>query len=123
MAKSLEQLKREAAKLQEKIETLEQSEGKIVQYAKTMRLAIQDAGFEVADVIKHLQEPKNRAPKGSKPKTKPESEDVAGMRPERGTTYKHSSWPEPWTATGKRSPKHVVASIQSGKTWKQLLAK
>lgn len=123
MAKSLEQLKKEAEKLQERIAFLEQSEGKIVEYAAAMKAAIRGAGFEVADVIRHLQEKKTRAARGSKVKTKPESEDSTGAKPERGVTYKHSSWPEPWTATGKRSPKHVIASIQSGKTWKQLVAK
>jgi hypothetical protein len=116
-------LKREAIKLQEHIAFLEQSEGKIVQYADAMRAAIREAGFEVAEVIKHLQVPKIRAPRGSKPKTKSEREDSTGTRPERGTTYKHLSWPEPWIATGKRAPKYVVASIRSGKTWKQLVAK
>lgn len=123
MAKSLEQLKKEANKLQEQITFLEKSQEKIVQYADAMRAAIREAGFEVEDVIKHLQGPKIRAPRGSMPKTKPESEDSTGTRPERGTTYKHSSWPEPWIATGKRAPKHVIASIRSGKTWKQLVAK
>jgi len=48
--------------------------------------------------------------------------DVAktGAKPEVGSTYKHSSWPEPWTAQGKRAPKYVIATIQSGKTWASL---
>lgn len=122
MAKTLDQLKREAEKLQERITFLEQTEGKIVQYADAMRAAIKEAGFEINDVIKHLKV-SARAPRGSKPAVKSESEDSSGARPERGTTYKHSSWPAPWTPTGKRAPKHVIASIRSGKTWKQLLSK
>src|SRR5258708_3873631 len=101
MAKSLEQLKKEAAKLAAQIEFLEKSEGKIVEYAAAMKAAIREAGFEVADVIKHLQDKKTRVARGSKVETKPESQDSTGAMPERGVTYKHSSWPQPWTASGK----------------------
>jgi hypothetical protein len=121
MAKSLEQLKREAEKLQRQIDFLEQSENKIVEYAAQMRAAIREAGFDVADVIKHLQEKKPRAPRGAAEKKIPESQDSNGAKPEAGVTYKHSSWPEPWTSAGKRAPKYVIATIKSGKTWKQLV--
>ena len=123
MAKSLDQMKREAEKLQERIAFLEQSQGKIVQYAEAMRAAIREAGFEVEDVIRHLHVKKTRAARGSAPKKVPESQDSSGARPEAGLTYKHSSWPDPWTSHGKRAPKYVIASLQSGKTWKQLVAR
>jgi hypothetical protein len=123
MAKSLAQLKKEAEKLQAQIAFLEASQSKIVDYVEQMRKAIKDAGFEVADVIKHLQEKKTRAARGTAEKKVPESQDSSGSKPETGVTYKHSSWPEPWTASGKRAPKYVIASIKTGKTWKQLVAK
>jgi hypothetical protein len=100
---------------------LEQSENKIVEYVAQMRRAIKEAGFDVADVIKHLQEKKVRAPRGTAEKKIPESQDSSGAKPETGVTYKHSSWPEPWTSSGKRAPKYVIATIKSGKTWKQLV--
>ncbi|NKI94744.1 H-NS family nucleoid-associated regulatory protein [Rhizobacter sp. SG703] len=121
MAKSLDQLRREAEKLQKQIAFLEQSENKIVEYVAQMRQAIKEAGFDVADVIKHLQEKKTRAPRGTAEKKVPESQDTNGAKPEAGVTYKHSSWPEPWTSAGKRAPKYVIATIKSGKTWKQLV--
>jgi hypothetical protein len=121
MAKSLEQLRKEAEKLQKQIEFLEQSENKIVQYVAQMRLAIKEAGFDVADVVKHLQDKKIRTPRGSAEKKIPESQDSNGAKPETGVTYKHSSWPEPWTSSGKRAPKYVIATIKSGRTWKQLV--
>jgi len=124
MAKSLDQLKKEAAKLQQQIDFLQQTEHKIVEYASQMRAAIREAGFEVEEVIKHLQVKSVRKPRGEAvPKKKPESEDSTGAKPEVGTTYKHSSWPEPWTAQGKRAPKYVVEAIKSGKIWKQLVQK
>lgn len=122
MAKSLDQMKREAAKLQERIAFLEESEGKIIELAGQIRQAVKDAGLELADVIRHLKEPKTRAPRGTKEK-KPESEDRTGAKPEVNVIYKHSSWPEAWTATGKRAPKHVIATIADGKTWAQLRAR
>lgn len=121
--KTLEQLKKDAAKLHQQIAFLEESEGKIVEYAKQAKAAIIAAGFDVADVIKHLQEPKTRAKRGTAVKKVPESQDSSGAVPERGVTYKSSQWPEPWTASGKRAPKHVIATIKSGKLWKQLMQK
>lgn len=124
MAKSIEQLKKEAARLQELIAFREASESKIVEYVAQMKAAIREAGFEVTDVAKLLIGPKPRAARGTAtPRNKSESEDSTGAKPERGATYKHSSWPEPWTAQGKRAPKHVVASIKSGKNWKSLVAR
>ncbi len=125
--KSLEQLKRDAAKLQERIAFIEQSEVKYVAMADRIKSMILESGLDPLRVVKMLTgAPKTRAAPAAGAKKTPESLDLTGAMPERGRTYKHSSWPEPWTATGKRTPKHVLHSISMkghSKTWQQLLAK
>jgi hypothetical protein len=121
MAKSLEQLKREAEKLQKQIAFIEQSDGKTQQLADQIRKVVKDSGLELEDVLAKLKGPaKKRAARGTAAKKTPQSQDKTGAKPEVGSTYKHSSWPEPWTAQGKRAPKYVIATIQSGKTWASL---
>lgn len=125
--RSLEQLKKDAAKLQERIAFIEQSEEKYMAMAERIKSMIIESGLDPVRVIKLLTgAPKTRAAPGSQVKKAPESADATGAMPERGKTYKHSSWPEPWTATGKRTPKHVRYSISAkghNKTWQQLVAK
>jgi len=79
--------------------------------------------FTLDEALKLLGVKKGRAARGTGTKKVPESLDKDGKKPEAGSTYKHSSWSAPWTATGKRSPKHVIATIKSGKTWASLLQK
>lgn len=125
MAKSsLQKLIDQQTKLAKKIEFLQQSEQKYTDFAAQIRKAAADLGLDLAEVLKHLQpEKKARAPRGTRAVSTPPSQDRSGMKPEVGVTYKHSSWPEPWTATGKRAPNHVIATIQDGKTWAQLRQK
>lgn len=121
----LQKLLDQQAKLAKKIEFLQQSEQKFIDFAGQVRKAAADSGLDLAEVLKHLQpEKKARARRqASATPTTPPSQDRSGMKPEVGVTYKHSSWPEPWTASGKRAPKHVIATIQDGKTWAQLRQK
>lgn len=125
MAKSdLQKLMDQQAKLAKKIEFLQQSEQKYIDFAAQVRKATADNGLDLAEVLKYLQpEKKIRARRGTKTEKVPPSQDRSGMKPEVGVSYKHSSWPEPWTATGKRAPKHVIDTIQDGKTWAQLRQK
>ncbi len=125
MAKtSLQHLLAQQARIAEKIEFLQQSEQKYIDLAGQIRQVVASAGLELAEVIRHLQAGKPaRAPRSAAEKKTPPSVDKSGAKPEVGVTYKHSSWPEPWTATGKRAPNHVIASIRDGKTWSQLRQK
>ncbi len=125
MAKtSLQHLLAQQARIAKKIEFLQQSEQKYIDLAGQIRQVVASAGLELAEVIRHLQAGKPaRAPRGATEKKTAPSVDKSGAKPEVGVTYKHSSWPEPWTATGKRAPNHVIASIRDGKTWSQLRQK
>lgn len=125
MAKSpLQRLIDQQAKLSRKIEFLQQSEQKFIDFAAQVRRAATDSGLELAGILKYLQpEKKTKASSRTKSSALPPSQDRTGLKPEVGATYKHSSWPEPWTATGKRAPKHVIATIKDGKTWAQLRQK
>ncbi len=125
MAKtSLQKLLAQQAQISKQIELLQQSEQKYVELADQIRQVVGSAGLDLAEVIKHLQAGKpSRKPRGGAEKKTPPSVDKSGAKPEVGVTYKHASWPEPWTATGKRAPNHVIASLREGKTWSQLRQK
>ena len=112
------------AELLEKIEFLAKSEQKIITLADQIKQVIKDSGFTMEELLPHLKAPfKVRAARGTAEKKVPESQDGSGNKPESGTTYKDKSWPEPWTASGKRAPKYVIATIKSGKTWASLKQK
>jgi hypothetical protein len=81
--------------------------------------------FTVEEAIALLTPAKHKRTRGaSAAATKtPESVDGGGEKPEVGVIYRHPDWQGPWKATGKRTPKHVLATIKSGKTWADLRAK
>lgn len=121
---SLQLLLAQRARISKQIELLQQSERRCVELAGQIRQVVASAGLKLSEVIKHLQAGKQaRKPRGSAEMKVAPSVDKTGSKPEVGVTYKHSSWPAAWTATGKRAPNHVIASIREGKTWSQLRQK
>lgn len=123
MAKTLDQLKREAARLQEQIAFIEASEAKYAQVAVEIRQVVRDRGLELAEVLRHLSPTVQRPPRGLDPKKEPASRDKSGAMPVKGTTYHHRSVPEDWTCAGNRTPNVWLDIVRKGATWKSLEAK
>jgi hypothetical protein len=125
MAKSLEQLRREAAKLQEQIEFREKSEQKYINMAEQVKKACTEAGFTLAELLPYLQpEKKPRAPRGTAAPKVVLSLDKEGKKPEKGVTYHHSSMPEDLVYAGTRVPNAWLELIKNkGVTWESLKVK
>lgn len=125
MAKSLEQLRKEAAKLQEQIAFREASEQKYINMATQVKKACTEAGFTLEELLPYLQpEKKPRAPRGSGTPKVVASLDKSGAKPVAGATYHHSSMPEDLVYAGKRVPNAWLALIKDkGLTWESLKVK
>jgi len=124
LLKKLEELAEQQERIKKELEAGRSDE--LRSLVGTFKEHLTTGGFSVDEALKLLGGKKGsatRAARGTAVKKEAESLDKSGSKPERGSIYKHSSWPEPWTAKGKRTPNHVLATIKSGKTWASLLQK